>query len=72
MGTKRLTSGKVPLEKTLATDGSQYKMLDGQTAAGSAGEEDSHEKTSLAAGAIANNDELATDLGRHDERLLRG
>lgn len=67
-----LTSGKVPLEKTLAEDYGQFtedhKKNQGGEREGDAEwavlmSEYLHEQTGLTAGTIAHDDELATDLG---------
>lgn len=64
LGIVQLTSGKVPLEKTL--EGGRQRVLASiaMLRVCIAGHmEDLHEQTGLSTGAVADNDELATDLG---------
>ena len=57
-----LTSGKVPLEKTLETeDRLAWGQVRGRLAAGKGG--DAHQQAGLSAGAVADNDEFPTELG---------
>lgn len=62
---ERLTSGKVPLEKTLRWQSAWLR----RARAPDGGCEDSHEKTSLSTGTVTNNDQLATDFRHLRERV---
>lgn len=59
-----LTSGKVPLEKTLREIKCQLSERQRKVVAGERRGRHSHEKASLSAGTVADDDELATDF-RH-------
>jgi hypothetical protein len=65
-----LTSGKVPLEKTLRYN--QYKDLSSSSSAKrrADGKEYLHQQASLTAGTIAYNDKLSTDFRHLDGRLM--
>lgn len=78
MDRTKLTSGKVPLEKTLQSGCVSKRMLGWArqpievappTEAVQCGEEwggiDSHQQASLAAGTVADDDQLSADLGSH-------
>ena len=74
-GSRILTSGKVPLEKTLSgsvISRCSMRSAGPSKASGNDGVDRLHQETSLAAGTVAHDDKLAADLGHlesHSGRL---
>lgn len=63
-----LTSGKVPLEKTLqATELAAGRHREGAHVRGGHVGQDVHEQTSLSTGAVTDNNELSADLSHGED-----